>query len=100
MNNLTVLHSYHFKVIRDTPSRGLSIKLTSWSTNTKYSSLRARHKKGKGRGRGRGGEGEGEGEEGGGEGGEKHEIPVPFSLPPNLLPHPMAATQATSTLEP
>ena len=36
----------------------------------------------------------------GGGGEEKHEIPVPFPLPPNLLPHPMAATQATSTLEP
>ena len=58
LNNLTVLHSYHLKVIRDTPSRGLSIKLSSRSTNTKYSSLCGRHKKGKGRGRG--GEGEGE----------------------------------------
>ena len=91
LNNLTVLHSYHLKVIRDIPSRGLSIKLTSWSTNTKYSSLRGRHKKGKGRGRGRGR---------GGGGGEKSEIPVPFPLPPNLLPLSMTATQATSTLEP
>lgn len=35
-----------------------------------------------------------------GGGGEKSEIPVPFSLPPNLLPLSMTATQATSTLEP
>ena len=46
------------------------------------------------------GRGEGGGGGGGGGGEEKHEIPVPFPLPPNLLPHPMAATQATSTLEP
>ena len=58
LNNLTVLHSYHLKVIRDTPSRGLSIKLSSRSTNTKYSSLCGWHKKRKGRGRG--GEGHGE----------------------------------------
>ena len=51
LNNLTVLHSYHLKVIRDTPSWGLSIKLSSRSTNTKYSSLCGRHKKGRGRGR-------------------------------------------------
>ena len=87
LNNLTVLHSYHLKVIRDTPSRGLSIKLSPRSTNTKNNSLRGWHKKRKGRGRGRGR-------------GEKSETPVPFSLPPNLLPLSRTATQATSTLEP
>ena len=87
LNNLTVLHSYHLKVIRDTPCRGLSIKLSPRSTNTKNNSLRGWHKKRKGRGRGGGRR-------------EKSETPVPFSLPPNLLSHPMAATQATSTLEP
>ena len=87
LNNLTVLHSYHINVIRDTPSRGLSIKLSPRSTNTKNNSLRGWHKKRKGRGRGGGRR-------------EKSETPVPFPLPPNLLPHPMAATQATSTLEP
>ena len=51
LNNLTVLHSYHLKVIRDTPSRGLSIKLSPRSTNTKNNSLRGWHKKRKGRGR-------------------------------------------------
>ena len=87
LNNLTVLHSYHLKVIRDTPSRGLSIKLSPRSTNTKNNSLRGWHKKRKGRGRGGGRR-------------EKSETPVPFSLPPNLLPLSMTATQATSTLEP
>ena len=87
LNNLTVLHSYHLKVIRDTPSRGLSIKLSPRSTNTKNNSLRGWHKKGKGRGRGGGRR-------------EKSETPVPFSLLPNLLPLSMTATQATSTLEP
>ena len=87
LNNLTVLHSYHLKVIRDTPSRGLSIKLSPRSTNTKNNSLRGWHKKRKGRGRGGGRR-------------EKSETPVPFSLPPNLLPLSMTATLATSTLEP
>ena len=87
LNNFTDLHSYHLKVIRDTPSRGLSIKLSPRSTNTKNNSLRGWHKKRKGRGRGGGRR-------------EKSETPVPFSLPPNLLPLSMTATQATSTLEP
>ena len=72
LNNLTVLHSYHLKVIRDTSSRGLSIKLSSRSTNTKNNSLCGWHKKRKGRGRGGGGEREGRGTE------RKERNPSPF----------------------